>query len=164
VTPALWGRIDVGDYEHHPHHEKSGEWAEDCKPEPCAPSYDQAPQQPQEHHQQQQQQQQQQQPQPQPQQQQQQQQAPQSGTTPTHEERQKHWYDLDDQRKQQLEVYFPSNKLICTLTFFIRSEEASWPVRVSLLLAIMPTKSTERVKKRYIQLSLSLPRPEILFL
>jgi len=92
VTPALWGRIEVGDYEHHPHHEKSGQWTEDRKPEPYAPSYDQAPQQPQQHQHQE------------PQQQQQQQQAPQGGATPTHEERQKHWFDLDDERKKQLEV------------------------------------------------------------
>lgn len=88
ATPALWGRLEDGDYHRSPHHEKSGQWAEDCKSEPCAPSYDQPPQH---HHQEQQQ-------------QQQPYHTPQGGIQPTHEESQKHWYDIDDKRKNELEV------------------------------------------------------------
>jgi len=102
ATPALWGRLEGGGYHspHHeksgewdgecqtrPHHEKSGEWDGDCKTQPCAPSCDQSPQQPQQQ-----------------QQQQQPYQAPSGGVTPTEAERKKHWYDLDDKRKTELEV------------------------------------------------------------
>lgn len=86
ATPALWGRIEGDDHNRSPHHEKS-QWGEDCKCQPCAPSYDQPPQQQQ-------------------QQQQQPYEAPQGGVTPTHEERQQHWYDIDDKRKKELEVCF----------------------------------------------------------
>lgn len=129
MTPALWGRMEGGEH-HRPHHEKSGQWGEDCgKSEQYAPSYSQPPQQSQ---------------------QQQPYQAPQGGATPTQEERKKHWYDLDDKRKQELEVYFLSDRVIHALSFFIRSEEASWPVSVPLPLAIMLTRGTARMRRRYI--------------
>lgn len=83
VTPALWGRLEGGGGHHRPHHEQSGQWGEDCKSQPCTPSYNQPPQQ---------------------QQQQQPYQAPQGSIQPTHGESQKHWYDLDDKRKKELEI------------------------------------------------------------
>lgn len=76
ATPALWGRLQDGDYNHNPDHGQCGQWGGDCKSEPCAPSCDQPPQQ---QYQQQQQ-----------QQQQQPYHAPQGGVQPTHQESQKH--------------------------------------------------------------------------
>ncbi|KAG1881378.1 carbohydrate-binding module family 12 protein [Suillus tomentosus] len=88
VTPALWGRLEGGDCQRSPHHENSGQWAGDCKSDPCAPPCNQPP--------------------PQQQQQQQQQQqpyhSPQGGIQPTHQESQQHWFDMDDKRKHELEI------------------------------------------------------------
>ncbi|EGN99972.1 carbohydrate-binding module family 12 protein [Serpula lacrymans var. lacrymans S7.3] len=78
ATPALWGRMQ----EHHGHHQSSQQWGEDCKPQPPAPTYGEQPQAPLY----------------------QQPQQPQPQAEPTHEERKKHWYDLDDHRKKELEV------------------------------------------------------------
>ncbi|KAG2146418.1 carbohydrate-binding module family 12 protein [Suillus bovinus] len=86
ATPALWGRLQDGDCHRSPHHENSGQWAGDCKSDPCAPSCDQPP------------------PPPPPQQQQQPYHSPQGGVQGTHGESQKHWYDIDDKKKQELEI------------------------------------------------------------
>ncbi|KAG2074541.1 carbohydrate-binding module family 12 protein [Suillus decipiens] len=90
VTPALWGRLQDGDYNHSPDHGQCGQWGGDCKSEPCAPSCDQPP--PQQYQQQQQQ--------------QQPYHAPQGDIQPTRQESQKHsgWFGLDDSSKTKLEI------------------------------------------------------------
>ncbi|KAH7888634.1 carbohydrate-binding module family 12 protein [Phlebopus sp. FC_14] len=87
VTPALWGRMQSGGGHHQPHHEKSGQWGEDCKPQHQPPHYEQQPFQQQQHHQNQQQ---------------DQPPVPTPVVQPTKEE--KHWYDVDDKTKHELEI------------------------------------------------------------
>jgi hypothetical protein len=82
-TPALWGRMHGGDHERRPHHESSGQWGEDHKQ--------------QRHHGYEQQ----------PHQQQRQDDPPSqpiSAVQPTKEETEKHWYDVSDKQKKELEV------------------------------------------------------------
>jgi len=82
-TPALWGRMQGGDHERRPHHESSGQWGEDHKQ--------------QRHHGYEQQ----------PHQQQRQDDPPSqpiSAVQPTKEETEKHWYDVSDKQKKELEV------------------------------------------------------------
>ncbi|KAG1751615.1 carbohydrate-binding module family 12 protein [Suillus paluster] len=120
ATPALWGRMEGGGGHRRPHHETSGQWSEDCKSQPCSPSYDQPQQQQQvegcggdrrPHHETSGQWSEDRKSQPctpsheQPQQQQQQPyQAPQGGFQPAREEGQKHWYDIDDRKKEELKI------------------------------------------------------------
>ncbi|KAH7926685.1 carbohydrate-binding module family 12 protein [Leucogyrophana mollusca] len=80
ATPALWGRMQGGGH-HHPHHGASGQWGGDCQPQQPAPSYNEKPPQQQPY-----------------------QQPSQPSVQTTHEERKKHWYDLDDNRKKELEI------------------------------------------------------------
>ncbi|KAG2150416.1 carbohydrate-binding module family 12 protein [Suillus clintonianus] len=124
VTPNLWRPLVDYDHRHHPHHETSGQWCGDrrsrsrSRSRSCSPPYDRPPKPPQPcrpHHEysgqwcgdrrsrsrsrsrscsppcdkp----------PKPQPSN------SPQGCIRPTHEECQKHWYDLDDKRKKELEI------------------------------------------------------------
>ncbi|KAH7915199.1 carbohydrate-binding module family 12 protein [Hygrophoropsis aurantiaca] len=80
IVPALWGRMQGGG--HHHHHEKQGQWGGDCQAQAPAPSYSQEP----------------------PVQLGQQQSQQQQQVQPTVEERKKRWYDMDDNRKKELEI------------------------------------------------------------
>ncbi|KAF9241652.1 carbohydrate-binding module family 12 protein [Melanogaster broomeanus] len=88
VTPALWGRVQRG-REHHPHHQSSGQWGEDCKPSRHSPGHEQ-----QQQHQHQQQ-------------QQHHRREPDEtsystpAVQPTTEEANKHWYNLNDEQKKE---------------------------------------------------------------
>ncbi|KAF9227291.1 carbohydrate-binding module family 12 protein [Gyrodon lividus] len=87
VTPALWGRMQGGGHGQRPHHQSSGQWGEDCNPSRHPSGYGQQPQH--QHHQRQE--------------------ADQPSYStpavqPTKEEAEKHWYDIDDKRKKELEV------------------------------------------------------------
>lgn len=104
----------------HHHHHREEQWGEDCKP---LPGYSQRQEADQGSYQ-----------------------AP--AVQPAQEQKEKHWYDIDDKQKKELEVLSGSVLLIDNLILH-RSVEASLRESRHSVQAIMPTSSMKRNRRRY---------------
>lgn len=121
MTPALWGRLQG---EHHHHREEK--WGEDYKPLHAPPDYGKQQVQRQVDDQPSYQ---------------------ASAAQPAQEQKEKHWYDIDDKHKKELEVLSRSallvGNLICDRSVEVSSQGSQRSVR-----AIMHTSSTKRNRRR----------------
>ena len=130
MTPALWGRLDGGGRGggHRDHHHREERWGEDCKSTQDSPDYGEK-----RHHGHRQE--------------SDQSSYQASGEQPVQEQKEKHWYDVDEEDKKKLEVLSGSTLLVGNL-IFDRSAEVSSPGSEFSVQAFMPTSSTKRIQRR----------------
>jgi hypothetical protein len=129
MTPALWGRLGGGGGGHRDHHHHREErWGEDCKSDQT-PGYGEKHGHP--HRQETDQ-----------------STFQASAEQPVQEQKEKHWYDIDEENKKKLEVLSGPTLLVGNL-ISDRSAEVSLPGLHLSVEAYLPTSSTKRNRRRY---------------